>query len=469
MSITLEGSTEPITGFNFLISYDNSDLSVLTVEPGEHLVSCGWEYFNYSFGPFANCEGGCPSGLLRITAIAETENGDSHPNCYGALNSDPIELTKICFLVSDTYDKMCQYAPVKFYWADCSDNVLASSSFDTVLVSNDLYDYTLVIPNTFGGTAITVKLTDSTFGFPTYYGIQDLCLIDTVGSMATPKRVVDFYNGGGRFLCAYDGNMWGDINLNGIRNEISDVVVFIRYFVLGLAAFTIHVVAQVTETEINGDGIPLTLSDLVYFIRIIIGDEIPPGKLAHNMKVATVSARAGIVSTDIPLGAAVFTLKGEVEVDLLADGMEMMTGLIDGDTRVIVYSIGKSKILAGPIISAEGEVISVEASDYYGSAITVAIRSTPTYFARLQNYPNPFNPRTTISFEIPARSITIVTIYDILGRIVRSYSLGELPPGSHSIDWDGTFQDGSSVASGVYFYQLRSGNFIETKKMVLLK
>jgi len=85
------------------------------------------------------------------------------------------------------------------------------------------------------------------------------------------------------------------------------------------------------------------------------------------------------------------------------------------------------------------------------------------------NYPNPFNPETNISFDIPCDSDVKLEIYNIKGQKVKTLADKRLSAGSHSIVWNGTNSNNKSVASGVYFYKLRSDNKELTKKMVLLK
>jgi hypothetical protein len=89
---------------------------------------------------------------------------------------------------------------------------------------------------------------------------------------------------------------------------------------------------------------------------------------------------------------------------------------------------------------------------------------TPTDFELAQNYPNPFNPSTTIQYSIKERSLVELVLYDILGAQVVVLVNEEQEAGNYKIN----FNDGRLV-SGVYFYRLKAGNFIETKKMVLLK
>ncbi len=81
-----------------------------------------------------------------------------------------------------------------------------------------------------------------------------------------------------------------------------------------------------------------------------------------------------------------------------------------------------------------------------------------------QNYPNPFNPVTKIQFSIVNRQLTIVKVYDALGREVATLVSDVKEPGTHTVQFDG-----SGLASGVYFYQLRSGPFVQTRKLLLLR
>ncbi|HKJ81827.1 MAG TPA: T9SS type A sorting domain-containing protein [Ignavibacteriaceae bacterium] len=88
----------------------------------------------------------------------------------------------------------------------------------------------------------------------------------------------------------------------------------------------------------------------------------------------------------------------------------------------------------------------------------------PSGFKLYQNYPNPFNPTTTIEYGIPKSGLVTIKIYDVLGREVKTLINQYQNIGSHEINYVA-----SNLSSGVYFYQLKAGNFISTKKMVLLK
>jgi hypothetical protein len=88
----------------------------------------------------------------------------------------------------------------------------------------------------------------------------------------------------------------------------------------------------------------------------------------------------------------------------------------------------------------------------------------PTNFALEQNFPNPFNPVTNFQFSIVNRQLTILKVYDLLGREIATLVNEEKQPGTHTVQWDA-----SNVASGVYLYQLKAGAYTETRKLLLLK
>ena len=81
-----------------------------------------------------------------------------------------------------------------------------------------------------------------------------------------------------------------------------------------------------------------------------------------------------------------------------------------------------------------------------------------------QNYPNPFNPTTTINYQIPNNNYVTLKVYDVLGNVVKTLVDDYKTQGKYSVNFDA-----SNLASGVYFYQLKAGSFIATKKLLLLK
>ena len=93
----------------------------------------------------------------------------------------------------------------------------------------------------------------------------------------------------------------------------------------------------------------------------------------------------------------------------------------------------------------------------------------PLAFSLNQNYPNPFNPSTTISFDVYEASRVSLSVFDLNGRLVKNLMSGNLGAGTYNIDWNGKNAKGLSVAGGVYFYSITSGESSIIKKMSLIK
>ena len=100
---------------------------------------------------------------------------------------------------------------------------------------------------------------------------------------------------------------------------------------------------------------------------------------------------------------------------------------------------------------------------------TEEIAAVPETFELRQNYPNPFNPTTTIQFGLPVDAMVSLNIYNARGQLVKALANGTMPAGVHQIAWNGTDEGSTLVASGMYFYMLQSGDFRETRRMILLK
>jgi methionine-rich copper-binding protein CopC len=93
----------------------------------------------------------------------------------------------------------------------------------------------------------------------------------------------------------------------------------------------------------------------------------------------------------------------------------------------------------------------------------------PADYALGQNYPNPFNPLTYIGYSIGTRCRVTISVFNLLGKKVSTLVDEEKPAGTYTAQWYGTDRDGRPVASGVYLYQIKAGEFVESKKMLLLK
>jgi hypothetical protein len=163
----------------------------------------------------------------------------------------------------------------------------------------------------------------------------------------------------------------------------------------------------------------------------------------------------------------------------------------DLDSTTIIDDLGESQyeVLADSFADSSTIYWKVKAYDDYGFEIwsnqldwsfSVFLAGTdvetPTQemnvisnFSLLQNHPNPFNPTTHIDFDLVRTCQVRLEIYNILGNKVKTLINDRLDAGPKSITWDGKDDRGKEVASGIYFYRLKAGDFTESKKMVIIK
>ena len=93
----------------------------------------------------------------------------------------------------------------------------------------------------------------------------------------------------------------------------------------------------------------------------------------------------------------------------------------------------------------------------------------PIVYSLSQNYPNPFNPETSISYAIAKAGMIELSVYNVLGIRINTLVSEYRAEGEYTVKWYGDTESGAPVASGVYFYKLKAGDYTDTRKMMLLK
>jgi hypothetical protein len=115
------------------------------------------------------------------------------------------------------------------------------------------------------------------------------------------------------------------------------------------------------------------------------------------------------------------------------------------------------------------EVRSVHPEVEAGQIFYANASAIPTSYALHQNSPNPFNPSTKVVYDLPAASDVRITVFNVLGQQVAELVNGHNEAGTHEVVWDGKDDLGGTAASGIYFYRIKTDQFSDTKKMLLLK
>jgi hypothetical protein len=181
-----------------------------------------------------------------------------------------------------------------------------------------------------------------------------------------------------------------------------------------------------------------------------------------------VSARNIVVSFPttahfVPAGSSTFSLDSlgakdscRVPLTLVFSGKKQQDDRRSDYAPVITWSSGPTSYLRTHRVLVDFQ------STITG--VTAAGSGVPGEYALYQNYPNPFNPVTTVRFALPRRMQIRLTVYNTLGQQIGRLVDGDVDAGYHEVKFDG-----SRLASGVYFYRLTAGSYVETKKLLLLR
>jgi hypothetical protein len=448
--------TEGLGGFDLVIAYDLSALTLQSADPGNIFTECGWEYFTYRLIDNPACTASCPTGLVRIVAIANLHIPSTTPSCQSPkyVGSAPVSLASLSFVVSSAREFTCTVLPIRFYWPDCTANLLTNSTGSISFVNCHVFD-----------PSMNAYIEDPNAPLPGYLGVPNSCF-DTVSS-AYGMRGVQFYNGFVDVVCADSVDSRGDINLNGIAYEIADVVVFLNYLILGPEAFGDHLLGSMAASDVNADGVLLSLPDLIYLMRVVMGDAAPFPKSTSD-ETAVVSTRDGKISVSgVEAGAVFMELKGEVSLATDRSDFVWFTAYDGTTTKVIsvmpFQNVQEAIGFSGDLFAADhAELVRIEIADISGNAVKVE-QEMPVSFALNPNYPNPFNPSTTISFDSPKGGAYKITVYNTAGQKVTELS-GVASVGANKVELN---LAGNS--SGVYLYRLETEGFSATRKAVLLK
>jgi hypothetical protein len=445
------------------------------VTPGPPLFEgCEWEYFTYR--SVDSCGTGCPEKLVRVVGVAEINNGPYHPSCYQPANL-PATLATLNFHSVDDRITECNSALIRFFWQDCTNNMIAELDGMETYVSRVVSE---------GGSILPREAS-----FPTYGGTPDACLTPVPGSFSTILRRINYQNGCINFVCPEPFiDLRGDINLNEVGFEAADAEMYTEYFIKGLSAFDPHVEYSTFVSDTNADGLPLTVPDLVFLIRVMTGEadpnDPPPSTLSPSRTHIHWQPENGLTWVDMPdsLGAMYVVVSGEVTPTLLAGNMQMKYGWDGGLTKILIYSFDPGKaIRTGLLVSIPGalDIVHAETASYNGRAVNLLIMggitdvdddlsgTLPSDYALYPNYPNPFNPSTTVRYDLPEQAKVQITVYNMLGQVVRTLVDRQESPGQHETIWDGRDDSGRPVSSGLYLYRMTAGDFTESRKMLLLK
>jgi len=216
--------------------------------------------------------------------------------------------------------------------------------------------------------------------------------------------------------------------------------------------------STVLEADVSGGAVTMNVSDSVIFHKNARVDIIGEGgshyftlRQASNKKISVDNGASFQGSIIAPLAKVTLNKDAEFEGSIIADVIE-----VGRNASLNPHSAGLSLAKMSVPETETGTPESIS-------------NPIPSAFSLSQNYPNPFNPETRISFQLPTTAHVVMRIYNARGQEILKLLDNTYAQGTQTVRWDGKDSHGSPVPSGIYFYRLQAGEFIQVKKMTLLK
>ncbi len=205
----------------------------------------------------------------------------------------------------------------------------------------------------------------------------------------------------------------------------------------------------VFEARFIGDHINLSELGLGSYRDYRTGDETFVGEIVHEIKYQAGTGASQIeISWDFPENVT-------ATLEDLFGGAQVSHAMSDSGGFVVTnLAVDKLKMTVSYDVA---------------TSVKDFIETVPREFHLFQNFPNPFNPSTNIRFALPEASHVLLSVFNIVGENVRTIIDNKYAAGDYSVRWDGKDNNGNSVSSGLYLYQLKVNNFTLVKRMSLLK
>jgi hypothetical protein len=374
--IRLRSGLDRITGFSFLIAFDTTNVAFRKAEPGGFIKGRGWEHFSAEPVTVVPGDTIAPVNLLRLTAD------------FGAgvapdtLQKSSSGLVRLVFYLDTKRAVDCKNYPVRFFWRTCDDNLVLAGPEKTPYYALEVHD----LESAWSHAADPAE--DCMALGPKLPETPVSCRGDKVPAA---QRGVVYFDGGIEGYCAEYSQVLGDIDLNGLPNQETDVAAVARLLVHGfLCGYQTDSMQFLLKSlsRSPSDSISLSISSLVHANRIVTDDAIHSAspELDSILLDAPVTSDSLTISyiSSTRLGAMMFILKTDsgATVPVMAErafGRQAAYGRYNNRLCLIVYDVGPTSLpqgkcaLGGFGFPGMTRLISAKAVDYYGRPVKVIL------------------------------------------------------------------------------------------------
>ncbi len=503
ISIIKSSGTQNFSGFGFDIGYDPTVFKDVSAELGSALdkSGCDWKYFTYKIVQTATSPGDCPLTILQVKAAVDSST-NSRRKATSVPDGGELVRLKMYVTADRTYEGT--YSPVRFCWTECTDNAFISSRRDSLFVSRRVID----MPGWQDGRD-SLRLDEITGAdcqfWPHFGGICGDC--DSLRAGQQVAHLVDFENGGVDVI-GLDVDIRGllDLNLNGTDNEIGDAKLLADLLRRGAESsiwsdtFQLNSMQDwslgisdhkpqhdaMTEvawecSDVNRDGRPMTIADLVFLRRIIVGDEVWGRKPEFTSDSAFISFANGDLSVEsrsnvagviavfncdsvctaisqsaLPITSFYDTTARELRVLGVCDADGPDSGRL-AECRNIYLPAGHNKLLT---IGGNAKLVAVQLSDNNGSLLYTYPDSIPPPFISTSSndwLTWPGRKDAKIAFYLPRLTEWSIEVFGVRGA---AQSLSGRDVGFKEIKFDAT-----NWCPGPCSYHFKAGTYTVTRSL----
>ncbi|MDD4052247.1 MAG: hypothetical protein PHR28_10180 [candidate division Zixibacteria bacterium] len=374
--IRLRSGSDRMTGFSFLLAFDTANMIFKQAEPGGFVKGRGWADFSVEPVTATPKDSIAPISLLRITAAT----GRGVPP--DSLQRSSTGLVRLVFFVDKRRAIECRYLPVRFFWRVCEDNIVLDGPEKTPYYALEIHDrlssWTEPADSATDCLAFAEKKPD----------VPASC---RDGGVPASQQGVVYIDGGIEGYCDLYSSVLGDLDLNGLPDQETDVVALARLLVhgslCGYQTDSLQFLLKCVPRSAS-DSVSLSISSLVSFNRTVAGDQKPvppaaPDSIMLTAKISTDSLTLSYFSST-RLGTLLLTLATDSGATIPvtsgpAFGRQIAYARFEDHCCLIIYDIGRTCLpegknnLGGFPLSGLRRVISAKAADYYGRPVKVVL------------------------------------------------------------------------------------------------
>ncbi len=343
ISITKKQGGQSLGAIECAVLFDSLALQLVDVEKGTGIsaAACNWDRIDYeSTELIGNTTDHVK--VLRLTAIADDPAITGTPTCLTL--PDDAEIFRLKFLVSNDQIYYCTMLPIRFVWTGCQQNAAYSATGDTVFLPAEVFDYSWDGNLNNQSYRLTGFDCDSSYN----HSLGGECA-KFLQDCAPPTEIRNsiFWNGGVDIVCVDSIDDPGDFrdcpwNIGSeYPNDFGLILFFADYFQFGPSVLQRVSDYCISLTDANHDSAPLTIADMVYATRIVVGDALPVPSLSPYHESVTFTFANKIVSSAsvVQLGAVKLTFIADSSVVATNDsGLEMLTAYRSGELHILLWS-----------------------------------------------------------------------------------------------------------------------------------